>query len=117
MIRRSPLNCRNRTAGNSSRIGKSSRCKAVRPVTDEQNHSSALPGRRDRTEILAQPGSTGRHTRVSPVGGAGVSGGRQRTDRPCHAPAFHENYVRLVPPGGPWLERLSPPGGKDPAVW
>src|SRR2546422_7765629 len=116
MIRRSPLKCRNRTARNSSTIGKSSHCKAVPPVTDEQNHSSSLPGTGNRTEILAQPGSTGRHTRVSPLGGAGVSIGRQRTERPGYAPAFRENHVRLVPPCGRWLERLPPPGGENSPV-
>src|SRR6185437_3843585 len=107
---------RSRTAISSSTTGRSSRCKAVPPVTDEQNHSSNLPGTGDRPEVLAQPGSPGRHGGVSPVGGARIPGGRQRTDRPGDAAAFREDHVRVVFAGGFWSERLSPAGGKDSAV-
>src|SRR6266545_1741025 len=115
MIPRSPLQCKNRTAKNSSTTGKFSPCKAVPPVTDEQNDSATVPGAGDRPELLAQPGSPGWHARVSPMGGTRVSRGRRRADRPRHAPVFHENHVRLISAGGHWIERLPAPGGKNPA--
>src|SRR5207248_2455002 len=118
MIRKSRPTCRSKTARNSSTTGTCSPSKAVPPATDEQNHSSALPGspacRGPR--ILAQPGSSGGHARISSLGGTRVSVGRQRTDRPGLAPAFHEDHVRLVSAGRLWSERLPPPGGENPAV-
>src|SRR5581483_5422016 len=78
-----------RMGRSSCMIGRLSPCK-IAPLVIDENHSSTLSSAGNRPQILAQFGSTGRDAGVPAMGGARVSRGRERIDRPIHAPHLRQ---------------------------
>src|SRR5438128_1171192 len=88
----------------------------AQPVTDE-NYPSTLSRAAKRPTLLAESGSIGRLARVPAMGGAGISGGRERVYRSGRTAAFHQDHVGIIPPGRAGSNWLPAAGRENSAIW